>query len=233
MSVVKNIILQPIDAQIGRQKVREWHYSHSPTGNSQLYFGAFLNNTLCGVMSFGPPLDKSRVIGLVKDTKWYGMLELNRMAFSEALPKNSESRCLAIAFRLIKKHYPHIKWILSFADGTQCGDGTIYRAAGFLLTGIKKNKTIMVGPQGEKVFAITLSQPGRISTRRLSAKYGITEPRASIKAFEEKGFRALPGFQLRYIKLLYPELRENLTCPVLPYSAIEEAGAGMYKGRRK
>ena len=49
------------------------------------------------------------------------------MAFSDRLPRNSESRALAIAFKMIRKHYPHIEWVISFADGTQCGDGTIYR----------------------------------------------------------------------------------------------------------
>jgi hypothetical protein len=71
------------------------------------------------------------LIDLVHGTKWNEFIELNRMAFSEFLPKNSESRAIAIAIKLIKKKAPHIKWIISFADGTQCGDGTIYRAAGF------------------------------------------------------------------------------------------------------
>jgi hypothetical protein len=65
------------------------------------------------------------------------------MAFSDILPRNSESRAIAISIRLIKKNAPHIKWIVSFADGCQCGDGTIYRASGFELTAIKKNKTII------------------------------------------------------------------------------------------
>ena len=71
--------------------------------------------------------------GLVKDTKWNDFLELNRMAFDDYLPKNSESRSISVAMKLIKKHYPNIEWVVSFADGTQCGDGTIYRASGFRL----------------------------------------------------------------------------------------------------
>jgi hypothetical protein len=74
------------------------------------------------------------------------------MAFDELLPKNSESRSISVALRLIKKKAPQIKWILSFADGTQCGDGTIYRASGFKLCGIKKNSTIVKTIDGE-IFA--------------------------------------------------------------------------------
>ena len=58
------------------------------------------------------------------------------------LPKYSESRCIAISIRLIKKNAPQIKWVISFSDGTQCGDGTIYRASGFKLVGIAPNAGI-------------------------------------------------------------------------------------------
>ncbi|WFU45404.1 hypothetical protein QA640_46065 (plasmid) [Bradyrhizobium sp. CB82] len=53
-------------------------------------------------------MDKSNIQVLVRETPWNGLLELNRLAFSEALPRNSESRALSIALRMIKKHYPHI-----------------------------------------------------------------------------------------------------------------------------
>ena len=125
------------------------HYSGKVTKNSQVHLGVFLDGRLEGVMQFGPSLDKRRMLGLVRDTGWNGFIELNRLAFSENLPRNSESRALSIAFRMFRKSYPHIEWIVSFADGTQCGDGTIYRASGFVLTSIKKNSTIWGAPSGE------------------------------------------------------------------------------------
>ena len=42
----------------------------------------------------------------------------------------------------------------------------------------------------------------------------------------------LPGYQLRYIYFLDPKARENLTVPVIPFSKIDEIGAGMYKGEK-
>ncbi|MBO7444194.1 MAG: hypothetical protein J6W16_03725 [Methanobrevibacter sp.] len=69
------------------------------------------------------------------------------MAFDEDLPRNSESRCIAISIRLIKKSAPRIKRIISFADGTQCGDGTIYRASGFKLVGIATNSSLRIDPK--------------------------------------------------------------------------------------
>ncbi|MCP2223775.1 hypothetical protein [Bradyrhizobium elkanii] len=44
----------------------------------------------------------------------HGMAFSNRLAFSEALPRNSESRALAIALRMIKKHDQHIESMTSF-----------------------------------------------------------------------------------------------------------------------
>ena len=143
MASAKDIRIEPINSQDAKAFVKRWHYSGKIVNNSQLHFGVFLEGKLAGAMQFGSSIDKRKVLPLVKDTKWNNMLELNRMAFSDRLPKNSESRALSIAFKLIKKNYPFIEWILSYADATQSGDGTIYRATGFVLTNIGKNKTIL------------------------------------------------------------------------------------------
>ena len=74
--------------------------------NPSLHFGAFLNGILHGVMQFGNPIDKRKVIGFVEGTLWNEFLELNRMAFDEHLPRNSESRCISIAIRLLRKNAP-------------------------------------------------------------------------------------------------------------------------------
>ena len=78
------------------------------------------------------------------------------MAFDDKLPRNSESRCIAMSLRMIRKHAPQVKWVISFADGCSCGDGAIYRASGFVLTGIKKNTSIAVMPDGSKIHEIAL-----------------------------------------------------------------------------
>ena len=140
MGRAKEIIVKVIPAKIANEFVKKHHYSGTVSNTSALHFGCFLDDKLHGVMSFGSPMDKSKVLPLVQPCLWNEMLELNRMAFDEYLPKYSESRCIAISIKLIKKNAPHIKWILSFSDGTQCGDGTIYRASGFVLTSIKENR---------------------------------------------------------------------------------------------
>ena len=217
MPSAKDIIVKPIRAQAANNLVKKVHYSGSHTQNSQIHLGVFLNNKLEGAMQFGPPIDRRKLLPLVKDTKWHDMIELNRMAFSDVLPKNSESRAMSVAFRLIKKNYPNIEWVVSFADGTQCGDGTIYRAAGFVLTAIKKNSTMLLMPDGTIKADKTLND-------HLTKKSGW---------WKKNGAKALCGYQLRYIYFIDKEARKRLTVPELPFSKIQEMGAGMYKGLKR
>ena len=216
MASAKDIIVKPIKASAANELVKRVHYSGKVVQNSSLHFGAFLDGKLEGVMSFGSPMDKKKTLPLVSGTAWTGMLELNRMAFSDKLPRNSESRCMAIAFKLIKKHYPHIEWVLSFSDGTQCGDGTIYRACGFVLTQIKENTGQRIDEKTGEVFSqVTFS-----AHRPNEKEYW-------------RSLKKLAGYQLRYIYFLNKAARERLTVPILPFSKIDEMGAGMYKGIKR
>ena len=158
MGLAKDILLKPITAQQANELVRRVHYSGKVVNNSQVHIGVFYRGRLEGAMQFGPSLDKRKIMGLVEGTGWNEFIELNRMAFSDVLPRNSESRALGIAFRILKKHAPHLKWIVSFADATQCGDGTIYRAAGFVLTGIKNNAGTYKLPSGEVCNVVTFGK---------------------------------------------------------------------------
>jgi len=212
MGRAKEIIVKVINSKVANAFVKKHHYSGKVVNMSSLHFGCFLDNQLHGVMSYGSPMDKRNVLPLVDsgetdiNKRWNEMLELNRMAFDDYLPKYSESRCIAISIRMIKKNAPQIKWILSYSDATQCGDGTIYRASGFKLTQINKNGTIYQLANGE------------IVAKRGDSKYDF------------KGAKALEGFQNRYIILI------DKSCKIVPeildFKMIDELGAGMYKGKK-
>ena len=117
--------------------------------------------------------------------------------------------------RLIRKAYPHVEWIVSFADATQCGDGTIYRASGFYLTGIKKNTTMLEMPDGSIVADKTLNN----------------HPYQKMGYWKKRGAKPLDGHQLRYIYFLNKAARERLTVPIIPFSEIKKRGASMYRGK--
>ena len=217
MGRAKEIVVKVIPAKIANEFVKKHHYSGKVVPNSTLHFGAFLDGKLHGVLSYGTPMDKRRVMPLVTPSLWNEMLELNRMAFDDYLPKYSESRCIAISIRLLKKNAPHIKWILSYSDGTQCGDGTIYRASGFKLTGIKENKTIL-NWNGKIVADKTLNNSNY-------KKMGFSASKA-----KKDGAKPLDGYQLRYIYLIDKSCTIN--AEIIPFEKIDEIGAGMYKGQK-
>jgi hypothetical protein len=218
----KEIQVKVIASKIANEFVKLHHYSGKVVQNSSLHFGAFLDGKLHGVLSFGSSLDKRKTIGLVEGTGWNEYLELNRMAFDDYLPANSESRVISVCLKLIKKNAPHIKWILSYADGCDCGDGTIYRASGFHLTMIKKNSDLFLLPNGDKIHSMTIK-----SSRERMSKYGNW---LNYLNTEHEGWKKLEGYQFRYIYLIDKSCK--LAVPSIPFSKIDEVGAGMYKGEK-
>lgn len=223
MGKAKDILLRPIDSRTANELVKRVHYSGKIVQNSQLHIGVFYNGTLEGAMQFGPSLDKRKTQGLVLDTQWHEFIELNRMAFTDVLPRNSESRAIAVAMRLLRQYAPQIKWVVTFADATQCGDGTIYRASGFVLTSIKRNGQI-------------LNWNGRLIAKKTLDN--LNHPRPNGRYFSGYLLRTglaypVPGYQLRYVYFIDPTYRNKLTVPELPYSTIAEEGAGMYRGKKR
>lgn len=236
MASAKDIVVKPISARDAATLIKRVHYSGKIVQNSQLHFGVFLHGRLEGAMQFGPSLDKRKIQGLVEGTLWNGFLELNRMAFSDRLPRNSESRAISVAMRIIKKNYPHIEWVISFADGTQCGDGTIYRASGFVLTAINKSMNLVRRGDGVVIHKMTLESNPTSARSELNGKsyYQITGGKYDLGAYvKATNGTLIPGFQLRYVYFLNPEARSRLTVPILPFSKIEEMGAGMYRGQAR
>jgi hypothetical protein len=211
MGRAKEIIVKVIPAKIANMFVKKNHYSGKVVPNSNLHFGCFLDNKLHGVMSYGPSINKKGTINLVEGTGWNEFIELNRMAFDDYLPKYSESRCIAISIKLIKKNAPHIKWVISFADGTQYGDGTIYRASGFMLVGITENTALRINPESGEAMHVIQAHHKKMS-------------------YEFRKWKAFEGKQLKYVYLIDKTCKINLE--ILPFSEIDRQNAGMYKGKK-
>lgn len=226
----KDIEIRPIRKRDADRIVKKYHYSGKVVQNSQLCFGVFYKNILLGAMEFGPPTDKSKILPMVRDSGWNEMLELNRMAFSDALPKFSESRAISQAFKWMKKNAPHIQWIISFADGCQCGHGTIYQASNFKLAQIKKNSRIVQLPNGDVLHLLSMdvSKGGNKYSMDMKKK-GMT----SVKKYLEKyhtGYKILPGFMYKYIYFLTKDAESRYNGEFIPFNKINEMGASMYKG---
>ena len=237
MGSAKDLIVKVIPSKVAVPFVKTHHYSGKVVNNSNLHFGVFYEGRLHGVMSFGPSLDKSKIQGLVEGTGWNEFIELNRMAFDDVLPRNSESRAIAIAMKLIRKNAPQIKWVISFADGCQCGDGTIYRASGFVLTGYSSGSMWKLPDYLVKINGGAVAHRMKVQDKCSAlSRYILEETHGknlTMKKYVEKfGGEILEGKMFRYIYFIDPSYKERLTVPIIPFSKIDEMGAGMYKGEK-
>ena len=129
----------PLQLQVGYMSSRramllnsEWHSRLPEITNWQtcIGFGAHFDGVFYAVALWGDPIARAY------NGKNY--LELRRMAIAPNAPKNTGSRMLAVMRSIIKKTRPKIVRLLSYQD-TAVHKGTIYKAAGWHIGGMKKN----------------------------------------------------------------------------------------------
>lgn len=107
------------------------HYSGKFVNNSYVHLGVFIDGEMLGVLQFGYAMNPASGSSVVEDTANDEYLELNRMWLDDFAPRNSESRAISYAIRYIRRAYPKVRWIQSFAD-ERCGlNGKTYQAANF------------------------------------------------------------------------------------------------------
>jgi len=123
--------LRPIPWHVARGFIIEHHYLHRVAPMQRLCLGVFahkyLGANLIGAMLWGNPIAANRL------TRGDTTLELTRMYIMDNTTKNAESRCLAIATRIIRQRLPDITDLIAYSDVEERGHkGTIYKAAGWV-----------------------------------------------------------------------------------------------------
>lgn len=239
MFKAKDILIKPIDSKSSNACVRQFHYSGKIVPNSQIHFGVFMNGVLHGALQFGPSTDKRRMaqnLGI----GFNEFLELNRMAFSDFLPKNSESRAIGYCLRILKKKYTQLKLIVSFADACQCGDGTIYRASGFKLINIKKNSSLLslsseamaeVRKYIPSVAQVVSDKSLNHIIARKSLNHQITSGGSYLTSIAKKlGAKPVDGFQMKYLYFFDKELEKKYK--FINFQDIPDS-VKMYKGIKR
>lgn len=136
-SFQSGLTVRLVDRKIADRMISENHYSRTRVANSRFHFGVFQKEQLLGALTFGYVKNPGTQCSIVKETGPKEYLELNRMWLSDDLGKNSESQCIGMALRFLKRRHPEIQWIQSFADG-RVGVGTIYQASNFWYLGRHK-----------------------------------------------------------------------------------------------
>jgi adenine modification enzyme len=111
------------------------HYSHKVYNATYIHLGVYMDSELVGVLQYGYAMNPASCGSVVADTKQNEYLELNRMWIDDKAPRNSESKAIGYSIKYIKRKYPKIKWIQSFADERCGGFGIVYQACSFLYYG--------------------------------------------------------------------------------------------------
>ncbi len=137
---ISDFCVKKIERNIANKIIIENHYSKKYYNLSYLHLGVFVNDKLLGVLQYGYAMNPASQSSVVANTKIDEYMELNRMWLSDVATKNSETMALSYSIKLIKKIYPKIKWIQSFADERCGGYGIVYQAANFLFYGEHQSK---------------------------------------------------------------------------------------------
>jgi adenine modification enzyme len=124
--------IKEIERSISVKIIKENHYSKKIVNSSFIHLGVFENKKLKGVLQFGYLFNPTYHSKIIEFSKPEDAMELNRMWLSdEIIIKYPESRAISYSIKFIKRKYPKIKWIQSFADERCGGFGIVYQACSF------------------------------------------------------------------------------------------------------
>lgn len=123
--------VKEMDRVLANQLIITNHYSKKVYSATYIHLGVFMDGEISGVLQFGYAMNPASCGSVVSGTEMDEYLELNRMWLDDSCPRNSESMALSYAVKYIKRKYPKIKWIQSFADERCGGFGIVYQACSF------------------------------------------------------------------------------------------------------
>lgn len=128
----------PITALQALEGYKKWHYLGKTRFISTVNYAACFGNKIYGCISLGAP-NATEMRGLFTRHTQQGWWEIKRLAMHPSCPKNSESKFIGIALRLLQKDHLVIG-IITLADSSVGHCGTIYKASGFTYIGLSSPK---------------------------------------------------------------------------------------------
>ena len=183
--------------------VEHWHYSRRMPRNKLARIGVWEDGTFVGAVIYGVGAGNStdgRRFGLARQ---FEMAELVRVALRER--RSPTSRILAISLRMIRREYPQLRLITSFADEGEGHIGTIYQASGWLYLGRKTESNAYYIINGKKEFPRTLYD-----------RYG-GQSIPWIREHLDSSARRCAAIRYHYVYPLDSVLQHRIACMTQPY----------------
>lgn len=126
--------VRQIKSSTGKDFIRTHHYSRS-CHNGPMCWGLYEGHTLIGVCAFATPNSENVRASVIGPEHVNRVTELHRLVILDCTPTNTESWFITKALAGLKEYRPNIWFVLSFADGSEGHEGTIYRATNALYQG--------------------------------------------------------------------------------------------------
>ena len=201
-----SFLIRPLPFSLAKQILVREHYLHSLPGGTHLAFGVFWDKRLTGVLTLG--VGPTNAYSLVEGATPDDCLALTRLWLSDDLPKNSESPCIGVVLRYLKKH-TGLKFLVSYADPTQGHVGTIYQATGWVYTGLSQGTPLYDIGDGRRYHSRTLSQMYGTHSVKYLRDHGI-----EVKLVPQQA-------KHRYLYFIDRGWQHQLRGPELPYPKQE------------
>lgn len=177
---------------------RKWHYSKSMPASKTAKIGVWEREKFIGVVVFAMGATRSLLspYGL---KPWQGC-ELCRVALAKHIAP--VSKIVSIAMRMLKRRYPGLQIVISFADPMQGHVGSIYQAMNWVYLGTSAaDKFPVIG--GRVVHPRTISdriKRGSIKSRKNLVYIPVPGKHRYGYGLTSKGNQALEGMRQPYPK---------------------------------
>ena len=206
-----NFYVKEIPREQASKMIIANHYSKKVYTATYIHLGLFVHGEMLGVLQFGYAMNPASCGSLVTGTEMDEYLELNRMWIDDSAGKYPESRAFSCALKYIKKRFPKIKWVQSFADERCGGFGIVYQACSFDYFG--EHTSVFWELDGETFH-------NSIMTRKELRGYKLLNDPANADRVNKYSLR-----QFRYIKFLDKRCKKLCTLKEMPYPKhYKEAG---------
>jgi len=226
---ISRVSLREISKNVARDMIIKNHYTHKWSLCRVAYgifyktelvneFINFNSEKLIGVCVYGQPAGRSAAMSICDLIKINEVLELTRLWIADGYGKNIESYSIGQSVKLIRRDFPKMKCIISYADGEQSHKGTIYQATNFLYQGCS---SVALMPN----YSVSLSgHPNYnwIHSRTVSSRWGSHNVEHLKKSIGKTFWRKKESNKHRYILFISDKVNnkkfiKNLKHPVIPY----------------
>lgn len=198
--------VKEINRKLANDLIVKNHYSGKFYNATYIHLGVFVDNEIKGVLQYGYAMNPASCGSVVTGTQKDEYLELNRMWIADNVGEYPESKSISYSIKYIKRKFPKIKWIQSFADERCGGFGIVYQACSFSYFG--EHKSDFWELEGVVYHNIQMTVSKESKRYGGEARY-LQENKESAKRMNLR--------QFRYIKFLDQREKKKCTLKEQPY----------------